>query len=93
MSGSIERRLKQLNTMLTGEQLAKEGFEVFLPETPIKLGNARRKTKLKGSDIHADYPYAGRLDEGYSKQSPEGMIKPTVEHVQQYIRDVGHKGI
>lgn len=93
MSGEINRRLDFLNKMLTSRELAEEGYAVFKKETPIRKGNARRKTRLKGSDIEADYPYAGRLDQGYSKQSPEGMVTPTIEHVKQYIRDTGHKGI
>ena len=93
MSGEINRRLEYLNKMLTAKKLAQEGFRVFKRETPIRKGNARRKTTLKNDEIRADYPYAGKLDDGYSKQSPLGMTKPAIEHVQQYIRDIGHKGI
>lgn len=93
MSGEISRRLAQLQTELSAESLAREGFDVFKPATPIAKGNARRKTQLRGSDIVADYPYAGRLDQGHSKQAPDGMIKPTVEHVQQYIKDSGNRGV
>lgn len=93
MSGEINRRLEYLKKMLTARKLAQVGYPVFLRETPIDKGNARRKTRLKNDEIHADYPYARRLDKGYSDQSPDGMTKPTIEHVQQYIRDISHKGI
>lgn len=45
--------------------------------TPIKSGNAKNKTTLKSKEsIVADYPYATRLDNGWSKQAPKGMTKP-----------------
>jgi hypothetical protein len=62
-------------------KLPDEAYKVFVKETPVRSGNARRKTKLKKNVINADYPYAQRLDEGYSKQSPEGMVKPTEEYI------------
>jgi hypothetical protein len=63
-------------------KLPDEAYKVFVKETPVRSGNARRKTKLKNrKEIVADYPYAQRLDEGYSKQSPEGMVKPTEEYI------------
>ena len=60
-----------------------EAYKVFVKETPVRTGNARRKTKLKNNkkNIVADYAYAERLDNGWSKQSPEGMIKPTEEYI------------
>ena len=93
MSGEINRRLEQLNKLLNSRQLAEEAYPVFKQNTPINKGQARRKTSLKGSDIVADYPYAGRLDKGYSDQSPDGMIAPTLEHVSKYIKDTGHRGV
>lgn len=68
--------------------LPKEAYQEFKKNTPIRSGNARRKTKLRKNAIVADYPYAQRLDEGYSKQSPEGMIKPTEEFINQRFIDI-----
>jgi len=62
-------------------KLPDEAYKVFVKETPVRSGNARRNTKLKKNVINANYPYAQRLDEGYSKQSPEGMVKPTEEYI------------
>lgn len=68
-------------------KLPQEGYKFFVSETPIRSGNARRNTKLKKNEIQANYPYAQRLDEGYSKQSPEGMTKPTEEFIiNRYIK-------
>jgi hypothetical protein len=53
--------------------------------TPIRSGNARRSTYLRKTTISAEYPYAERLDEGYSKQAPKGMTTPTEKEVQRLV--------
>jgi len=53
--------------------------------TPVKSGNARKRTTLQGNTIKANYPYAQRLDEGYSKQAPQGMTKPWEQWLQKYL--------
>lgn len=53
-----------------------EAIKEFRSLTPIRSGNARRRTTLQGDTIQANYPYAQRLDEGYSKQAPSGITKP-----------------
>jgi hypothetical protein len=65
------------------EDLPEAALDVFIDNTPIKTGNARRNTDLTGTTIRADYPYASRLDTGYSKQSPRGMVEPTEKWIQQ----------
>ena len=71
------------------QKLPDEAYKVFVQETPIRSGNARRNTKLKGKkEIIADYPYAERLDQGYSKQSPEGMIKPTEQYIIERFNNI-----
>lgn len=87
MSGEINQRLRQLEKLLTDENLAKEGFKFFKSVTPIRTGRARRSTTRNQTTIEANYPYARRLDEGYSKQAKDGMTKPTIEHMQEWIRD------
>ncbi len=77
MSSSLKNIQRKL------DNLPKEAYQEFVKETPIRSGNARRKTKLKGKTIVADYAYAKRLDEGYSKQSPDGMTKPTEDFIQK----------
>jgi hypothetical protein len=66
-----------------------EAYDVFVKNTPIRSGNARRRTKLKNKEtIVAEYPYAQRLDEGYSKQSPKGMIEPTMNFIRKRIKQI-----
>jgi hypothetical protein len=40
---------------------------------------------LSGNEIQANYPYAQRLEEGWSTQAPDGMTKPTIEEVRNYV--------
>jgi len=68
--------------------LPKEALDYFVDSTPIRTGNARRSTKLRGNTIDADYNYAERLDEGYSRQSPKGMTGPTEKFLQKRIDDL-----
>jgi len=69
-------------------KLPKEAFNQFVKDTPKRSGNARRKTKLSGNKIVAGYAYAKRLDEGYSKQAPQGMTKPTEQFIQKRMKQI-----
>ncbi len=64
-------------------------YEFYKKITPIRGGNARNKTKYKQSAkqavINANYPYAKRLDEGYSKQAPRGMSKPSLKQLEREL--------
>jgi hypothetical protein len=89
MAGEINRRLDQLSKELDQRKLLDEAYTVFKDVTPIDQGNAKRSTRKRGTDtIHADYAYAGRLNRGWSNQAKEGMAKPTIEHLQKYIKSV-----
>jgi len=83
----ITPSVKRINKQLK-QDVPKEAYKTFLENTPVADGNARKNTKLKGSTIVANYPYAKRLDEGYSNQAPEGMTKPTIKQVDKFIRGV-----
>lgn len=66
----LERQMREVADLMP------DARDEFVKLTPKRSGNARRKTDMKGSVIHANYPYADRLDEGYSKQAPRGMVEP-----------------
>jgi hypothetical protein len=70
------------------DKVPDEAYKVFVDNTPVRTGNARRKTKLQKDTIKADYPYAKRLDEGYSKQSPKGMVEPTLKFIRKRINQI-----
>jgi hypothetical protein len=86
MAGEIKFRLDQIKKDLNDKKLAQTGFTFFVQTTPRKTGNAQNSTDLVGNTIYADYKYAQRLDNGWSKQAPRGMTEPTMKHVQQYIK-------
>jgi len=70
------------------ENVPKEAFVEFVKDTPIRSGNARRKTKLNGNKIIAGYNYAKKLDEGFSKQAPDGMTKPTEDFIKKRVAQI-----
>jgi hypothetical protein len=68
--------------------IPKEAFTEFVKGTPKRSGNARRKTRLSGNKIVAGYNYAQKLDEGYSKQAPDGMTKPTEDFIEKRMNQI-----
>lgn len=99
MSNIAKRLNKVLNT-LDDKNISQVAYDTFKDVTPIgdpnrwkskykpknyRPGNAKRKTVLKGNEIDANYPYAKRLNEGYSSQAPKGMTEPTLEAVRKYV--------
>jgi hypothetical protein len=91
MSASLKRIQRKL------DKLPKEAYDVFKKSTPVKTGNARRNTKLKGDTIEANYQYAQVLDKGRhmttrgmrgSEQAPQGMTKPTEEFIKKRVAQI-----
>lgn len=82
----IVKKLREISIVLDENKLADEGAKFMRSITPIQSGNARRKTRSNGNVIQADYPYAKRLDEGWSKQNQIGLVNPTIAHLEELIR-------
>lgn len=82
----IVKKLDQISILLDETKLADEGARYMRSITPIRSGNARRKTNSSGKQINAAYPYAKRLDEGWSKQNTTGLIDPTIQHLEELLR-------
>ena len=82
ISVSVKVDNSVLNARLKKQQLAlaklpQDGLKEFKSLTPIRSGNARTNTDLTAkNEIVGDYAYAQRLDHGWSRQAPRGMIKP-----------------
>ena len=55
--------------------------------TPIRSGNARRNTNLRGNNtVVANYPYAQRLEDNWSPQTRgQGIIAPTEQEIQKEV--------
>jgi len=83
--GNITRKLNGLLQNLNSDKIADVAYKEFYKVTPRRTGNAKSKTKKQGKNIVADYPYAQRLNEGYSKQAPDGMVEPTIEAIRDYV--------
>ncbi len=69
-------------------QVLKDAYSYFVSTTPVRSGRARRSTERRGDSIVAAYPYAQRLDEGWSRQAPDGMTKPTQEYIDRRINEL-----
>ena len=69
-----------------GDEMMDDGFPVLKKATPIDKGNARRNTVHRSSaKIESRYPYADRLNTGWSKQAPNGFTEPTLEHMEDFV--------
>jgi hypothetical protein len=86
MATNIQNRIAKVKQTINPSTLINIGFPVFVEHTPVKTGNAVRHTSKTSSEINANYPYAKRLNQGYSPQHPEGMSKPTIAAMQAYIK-------
>ena len=94
-TNNISNRLNKVLSVLNDSNITQEAYKKFVDVTPVRTGNAKRKTRKTGNVINADYPYAGVLDKGRhmttkgmrgSDQAPEGMSKPTIEHIRSYVK-------
>lgn len=97
---NIVKRLNTVLETLDDKNVSKIAYDSFKNNTPVgdpnrwkikykpknyKPGNARRNTVLKNNEIQANYPYAQRLEEGYSSQAPKGMTEPTLQDIRDYV--------
>jgi hypothetical protein len=71
--------------------IPKQAHSFFVQTTPKRSGNARSKTRLSNDTIIAQYPYARRLNQGYSKQAPRGMTRPTLDFLRRLVRNMIRK--
>lgn len=74
LTGTIQGDLNRIQQQLA--TYPDRALREFRTVTPIRTGNARRRTQLRGQVIDANYPYAERLDQGWSDQAPQGMTEP-----------------
>lgn len=79
----MTQSLKKLQDHL--QKLPEVAYDLWLENTPKNSGNARKKTRLKGNTIHADYAYAKRLNQGSSKQAPSGISEPTAKALNKHL--------
>ena len=87
VTNNISNYIKDIKKDLA--KIPQEAHKEFVQLTPIDKGNARKRTTLNKDVITANYPYAQRLDEGYSKQAPKGMVKPLEKWLEKRLAKVG----
>ena len=67
------------------DEISKDVLKEVKKNTPVKTGKAqrgwRRKFDRKGASINNNVEYISYLDEGISKQAPNGFSKPTLEKI------------
>jgi hypothetical protein len=86
---TLDAKIDAINRELA--KVPQQAYKEFVKNTPIRTGNARSQTRLRQNVIHADYAYAQPLDDGYSRQSPDGMTEPTRKYVRALIRNILRK--
>jgi hypothetical protein len=86
ITDQITKDLKDKAKLL--KEIKKPALEEFRRLTPRRTGKARSNTLLEGNTIKANYPYAQRLEEGYSKQAPQGMTKPFEKWLEKHISKI-----
>ena len=82
----ITGQLKSIQKQL--RQVPDEAHKEFVALTPVRTGNARSRTSRRGDTIVANYAYAQRLDEGWSKQAPRGMTEPWELWLQRRLKQI-----
>lgn len=83
---SVIKQLKSNKNL--AKDLIDSAGNFFIKQTPIRSGNARRNTEVQITKkrIVADYPYSERLDTGWSRQAPDGMVKPTIDFIEKEVQ-------
>ncbi len=82
---SINRQLKDVKS------IPKQAHTFWKSITPIRSGNARKRTKLNKNIITARYSYATELDKGSSKQAKRGMSEPTSKFIAKLLKKIMRK--
>lgn len=90
VSNGIGRHSEKITREL--RKIPPKAYEHFRSITPRRTGNAQRNTNYNntptGGSIRGDYPYANRLNEGYSKQAKQGMTRPTIREIRKMVRRI-----
>ncbi len=88
-SSEVEKMFRDLERGIVDAWRSTGTF--FKNTTPVRSGNARSRTRTVGDRISGDYGYAGRLDDGWSKQAPQGMSDPSITYFEKEINDIVRK--
>ena len=81
----FKKRIKELEKV--PEITMSRSYTVLKNYTPVRSGNARNRTKLQkqSNTIKSNYGYAGRLDDGWSRQAKDGFTDPTIDFMDKTV--------
>ena len=83
-TADVVKLFKQLGQLPS--KVHSDAYFVLKKKTPKKTGNARSKTRKESNlRIGSRYPYAERLDTGWSKQAPGGFTDPTIDEMEKIV--------
>ena len=88
----VDETLKFIGRSVTErvDEIANIYEEEARKATPIRSGRARRSwtkdVNRQGFKVENNVPYIGRLEEGYSKQAPKGISRPTVRRANRRVK-------
>jgi len=80
----FDKRMEKLQEL--PQKVVDETYPFYKKTTPKKGGNARDKTRQNKLQIKSEYGYAGRLDEGWSKQAPKGFTSPSIDFMERMFK-------
>jgi hypothetical protein len=67
------------------DEISKDLLKEVKKNTPVRTGKARagwkRRLDRKGASVNNNVKYISYLDEGISKQAPDGFSKPAIEKI------------
>jgi hypothetical protein len=89
-----KKAVSDTNVYITGATkiIVEELYKLLQANSPVKSGKFRRSWKMSGTKervkITNPQPYGQRLEDGYSKKAPQGIIKPSINQIirQEKIR-------
>lgn len=86
VTNNVNRHMSKIRRELP--TIVREGHREFVRVTPKDTGNAKRKTDLIRNEIQGNYPYSVKLQNGYSKQAPDGMRDDAIARMRTVIRKI-----
>lgn len=86
------RSIKDLQTQVQGliKDIKEKTYQTARSLTPVDSGYARsqwkKRDQARGFKVTNATPYIPFLDQGWSRQAPKGITKPTVRTITGYIK-------
>jgi hypothetical protein len=89
-----KKAISDTNVYITGATkiVMEELYLLVQANSPVRSGKFKRSWKMSKTKDRAkitnSQPYAQRLEDGYSRKAPQGVVKPSINQVirQQQIR-------